>query len=123
MKDLTFNRVLERNHKGAKRKVPCVKFRKLKKIGKVDRYQGGLLANGIDMISTINPDFDYIQVVFSDEHLIVGLKPVGNSGKKNKCFGVTQLMDFFDIKLGFEYELKSNGEVVYFNTAQKPVKE
>ena len=119
MKGLEFNKVLSSAHgKGRYCKSAYVKMRKLKKIGKNERYQAFLSKSAVELAVGILNNFDNFQTVYSDEHLIVGFKPMGDKGRNSKYVGITGLLDLFDIKLGVEYEIKSNGEVLYFNSNQ-----
>lgn len=116
---IEFNKTLKRTHRGVVAKEPSIVFRKLAPLGKKDRYQATLNKKAIELAKKINPLFEGFQIMYSDEHLIIGLKPIGSNSKFNKYAGMTELMDLFDIEIGKHYKIKSNDKVIYFNSAQK----
>jgi len=104
---VTFNKVMKNKRSYSE---PSVIFRKLSKTGNHERYQGSINTSGIELAKKVcKGNFSGFQVMFSDEHSIVGIKPeFSQSGKCNSAFGATQLFSELNLKTGFHYILKIN---------------
>ena len=107
MDNLVFNKSVTTKRQSNK---PSVIFRKLLKVGNNDRYQGSLNSNAVKLIETINSEFTCVDIVFSDEHSMIGLKPVIGKGI-NRTFGATQLFRELNLVTGKHYTLTINGDL------------
>ena len=104
MSDLIFNKVVDRRKSSNK---PSVTFRRL--TGDKERYQGYINTNGALMIGgIINSSAYELEILFSDEHSIIGVKPVVGGKKAQIAFGATPLFNSLSLKVGVKYELSLN---------------
>ena len=104
MKKLEFNKELTNLRQGNE---PSVIFRKLPETGNNDRYQGSINKKGVDLIESLCPDYNGLQIVFSDSHSIIGFIPLKGKGIKSK-FGATQLLKNLNLVVGKKYNLIIN---------------
>lgn len=114
-----FNKILKSERGGRKANAPAIRFRKLKPYNGNVRLQAVLNKSAMDLAKEINPLYDSFQIMYSDEHLIIGLQPLGKGSIHTNAVGCTGIKDLFEIKIGKNYKIKSNANHIYFDTAQK----
>lgn len=115
MEELTFNKTLK-SKKGTG--IASVIFRKLKPINVKDRYQGGTNATGSKLLSSICGSSKFnLQIMYSDEHSIVGIKPETKEPvNSTSCFGATQLFEDLNLRVGVYYKLSAKDGYVTFDS-------
>tara|TARA_R110000764_G_scaffold30687_1_gene70943 strand:- start:13641 stop:14015 length:375 start_codon:yes stop_codon:yes gene_type:complete len=94
-------------------------FRKLKSINSNDRYQGSINSSGLKLMdSIVKSRFYYLQILFSDEHSIIGVKPVRHESKMSKFFGATELFKDLNLLVGKHYKVKVQGDIITIDSDQ-----
>ena len=111
---MEFNKVLTR--KGSCRDASVI-FRKLVNIGDNDRWQGSINTAGAGLIKNESGDITGLSVVYSDEHGIIGFRPV--KGKSVKwVFGATELFENLPLVVGKHYTLKITDGIAVIDSAE-----
>ncbi|PHR55941.1 MAG: hypothetical protein COA43_14575 [Robiginitomaculum sp.] len=106
---IKFNKELKSN-RGSNE--PTIIFRKLKRINDNNRFQGHINKKGIDLILTLTSSDNFtVQVLFSDEHSIIGLKPCEHASKTPIYFGATELFKELNLVIGKHYSLTINSDI------------
>ena len=115
MNGLTFNKSLT-NQRASNN--PSVSFRKLAETGNSDRYQGSLNTSAYRLLKEMNPLYTSIDIVFSDDHSIIGFKPLDDDSGYKPTFGATQLFKNLNLAVGKKYTLKIQGDYAVIDSEE-----
>ena len=85
-------------------------FRRLADTGNEPRYQGSVNKNGADLINSIYGYCASLNISFSDEHPMIGFKPLASDSGVMLVFGATNLFKSLNLVTGKYYNLEKIGE-------------
>ncbi len=83
---------------------PSITFRSLPDTGNELRYHGAINKNAFDLMRETFPKSSGLEVVFSDQHSIIGFKSVPDKELK-KYFGATELFESLKLVTYKRYKL------------------
>ena len=104
---MIFNKEVTKKRQGKKAGVI---FRGMPDTGNEARYQGNINKNGQILIESLGLNHKGMSVVFSDEHSIIGFKPLTKSKGVKFAFSATQLFKNLNLIVGKSYNLEIIGD-------------